>query len=185
MVVRMRLQRIPEKHEQIYLSVRDAGPDLLIPAERPAVEPGHRQADFLAEHPAGGAGREQAVLGKNVAVELGPFTHVLLTAVVGDERDPAPRRCFGETVVGRHHASMPDQCCRHGTPRLAPCVRSSTTWPFPAAIVVVAATSTNDCRDCHSHDIWGGCWAGVGYRRCVGWRVRYPECMRSARLLLT
>src|SRR5215469_15625326 len=127
MVVRMRLQRIPEKHEQIYLSVRDAGPDLLIPAERPTVEPGHRQAGFLAEHPARGAGREQAVPGKDVAVELGPFTHVLLTAVVRDERDPAPRRCFGETVVGRHGSSMPDRCCGHRTARLAPCVRPLTS----------------------------------------------------------
>src|SRR5215469_3632062 len=123
----MRFQRVPEEHEQVDLPIRDAGPDLLIPAEWPAVEPGHRQADFLAEHPAGGAGREQAVLGKEVAVELGPLTHVPLTAVVRDERDPAPRRCFSETVVGRHGSSMPDRCCGHGTARLAPCVRPSTS----------------------------------------------------------
>src|SRR5215469_18317100 len=163
MVVRMRLQRIPEKHEQIYLSVRDAGPDLLIPAERPAVEPGHRQADFLAEHPAGGAGREQAVLGKNVAVELGPFTHVLLTAVVGDERDPAPRRCFGETVVGRHSPSMPDRCCGHGTVGLASCVRPLTSTPcVPAGALPWWHAFRSAAPYLAAPTCWRGCpsWTG-------------------------
>src|SRR5262249_11961346 len=82
--------------------------DLLIPAERAAAEARHRQPESLAEHLPGGPGREELMTGQQVAVELGPLVHVLLAAVVRDERDPPLRTGFEVAVVGCH---TPQHAC--------------------------------------------------------------------------
>ena len=127
-IMRMRLQRIPEEDEQVDSPVRDAGTDLLVPAEGAAVEPCHGQVELLAEHPPGGSRRVEPVAGEQVTVELGPFAHVLLAAVVRDERDP-PLSGVEFAVVGYHPPSMPGRCCRNGTRGLAACVGSRTSRP--------------------------------------------------------
>jgi hypothetical protein len=61
-IVRLRLQRIPEKHQQIDLAIGDPGADLLVAAEQAAAEAGDGQAGFLVKQAPGGTGGVQAML---------------------------------------------------------------------------------------------------------------------------
>ena len=47
-------------------------PDLQVPSERTAVQPGHLQPDLLLHQQAGGAGCKEIVLGEDSFVEAGP-----------------------------------------------------------------------------------------------------------------
>jgi hypothetical protein len=90
--VGLRLERIPEEHEQINLSRRDHGAELLIPTERPAVQARDRQVELITQESTGRAGRHEFVTGEHVAVEASPLEQVRLLVVVGDERDVSSRR---------------------------------------------------------------------------------------------
>ena len=57
-VMRMRLQRIPQEHQQIDLALGDAGADLLVAAAGAAPEAGDRQPELLLQEAAGRGRRE-------------------------------------------------------------------------------------------------------------------------------
>jgi len=121
-IVRLRLQRVPEEHQQVDLAVRDPGADLLVAAQRAAAEAGDGQAEILVEQAPGGAGGVQAVPGEDAAVEAGPLLEVLFPAVVCDKRDfPLPGLCL-DGLIGGHPSSMRSRCCRDGTAALSRCV---------------------------------------------------------------
>src|SRR5579863_6670389 len=127
MVVRLGLQRIPEEDEQVDLPIRDLGADLLIPAEGAAVETGHRQPGLFAEHPPRGCGRVQTMAGPQVTVELRPFEHVLLAAVMCDQRNPPLRPGPGRSGGLRwSHMTAASRTCSNG--------RSSTVTCWPAIV---------------------------------------------------
>ena len=102
-VMRMRLQRIPQEHQQVDLALGDAGADLLVTAVRPAAEAGHRQAELLLEEMTRRGRCEQLVTGQPVEVVLGPLEHVLLLIVVRDQGNPPP--CGRRRVVGHEKSS--------------------------------------------------------------------------------
>src|SRR5262249_52532289 len=100
-VVRMRLQRIPQEHQQVDLALGDAGADLLVAAVRAAAEAGDRQPELLLQEVAGGGRREQLVTGQQVQVVPGPLEHVPLLVVVRDHGNPPPparRRVVGHEI---------------------------------------------------------------------------------------
>ncbi len=90
-VVRLRLERVPEEDQDVDLALRDLGADLLVAAERAALQAGDRQPELVAEQRAGGAGGAEVVLGQQRAVEPGPLREVRLLVVVRDQGDPAAR----------------------------------------------------------------------------------------------
>jgi len=117
------------------------------------------------------------VAGEQGTVELGPFAHVLLAAVMRDERDPPLLPGHEVTVVGCHPPRMPGRCCRHGTRGLAARVgRWTFRWPGPPVQALRAVGTTED---------WRRVARPAATRMRGGARFCYPEGMRSARLLLT
>src|SRR5664280_2383319 len=95
-VVRLRLERVPEKDHEVDGALRDLRADLQVAAEGAALQLGDRHFQFALEKRAGGAGREQLVTGEQDTVELRPLQQRLLLVVVGDERDPLLRpHCDG------------------------------------------------------------------------------------------
>ena len=97
-VMRMWLQRVPQKHQQVDLAFGDAGTDLLVTAVRAAPEAGDRQPELLLQEVTGGGRGEQLVTGQQVQVVLGPLEHVPLLVVVRDQGNPPP--CRRRRVVG-------------------------------------------------------------------------------------
>ena len=86
-VVRVRLQRIPKEDDGVDLALRDLGADLLVAAERTALQLLDGQVQVLLQEPAGRAGCDEVVAGQGVPVEARPFEQVLLLVVVCDECD--------------------------------------------------------------------------------------------------
>src|SRR5207248_2068239 len=72
-IVRVRLQRVPEEHQQVDPALRDPGADLLVTAVRAAAEAGDRQAEPVLQQAARGGGGEQLVAGQQVQVVPGPL----------------------------------------------------------------------------------------------------------------
>jgi len=97
-VMRMRLQPIPEEHQQIDLALGDAGADLLVAAVRAAPEADDRQPELLLQQVTGRGRRGQLVTGQQIQVLLGPLQHVPLPIVVRNQGDPSP--CGPRRVVG-------------------------------------------------------------------------------------
>ncbi len=89
-VVRLRLERVPEKHQQIDPPFGDPCADLLIATERSAHGALHRQAQALIEQHPGGAGRDQLMPFQAWALALGPAQQMLLAVIMGDQRDAFP-----------------------------------------------------------------------------------------------
>jgi hypothetical protein len=85
--MRLRAHRVPEEDQHVELAEGDERADLLVAAERAALEAGDRQVECFAQQPAGGAGSVQGVPGEQVPVVLGPLEEVVLLAVVGDQGD--------------------------------------------------------------------------------------------------
>src|SRR5262249_52754857 len=83
-IVRLRLQRVPEEHQQVDLAVRDPGADLLVAAQPAAAEADDGQAEILVEQAPGGTGGVQAVPGEDAAGEAGPLPEGLFPAAVCD-----------------------------------------------------------------------------------------------------
>ena len=65
----------------------DLGPDLLVAAERPALQFLDRETQLPLQDFAGRAGGVDLVVRQQNAVELGPFQQVAFLVVVGDQRD--------------------------------------------------------------------------------------------------
>ena len=57
-VVRLRLERVPEEDQKVYLTLDDLGADLLVAAEGAALEPLDRELQLLLESRPGRAGCE-------------------------------------------------------------------------------------------------------------------------------
>jgi hypothetical protein len=87
-LVRMGLERIPEEDEHVELARGDERADLLVTAERAALEPGHLEVPPLRDEPAGGPRGDEVVLAQDRLVVADPREQVFLAAVVRDERDP-------------------------------------------------------------------------------------------------
>src|SRR5262249_61770135 len=66
-------------------------PDLLVTAQRPAVEAHHVQVELPPQQPARRPGGAQLVACQEIPIERRPLQEILLLVVVGDERDPLPR----------------------------------------------------------------------------------------------
>jgi hypothetical protein len=75
-------------HQKIDLAVRDPGPDLLVAAERAALEPVDLEAEFLLEKDPRRPRGVESVPRERALVELRPLEVVLLRVVMGDEGDP-------------------------------------------------------------------------------------------------
>lgn len=68
--MRLRLEGIPEEHQQVDETFRNLGTDLLVAANGTGKEPVYVQAEFVLQHRAGGTGGIQHVLGQRKAVEV-------------------------------------------------------------------------------------------------------------------
>src|SRR5206468_12192248 len=84
-VVRLRLQRIPEKDDDVDPSLDDGRTDLLIAAERSAEKSGDVETELLTEDRAGRSGRVQLMLQQGPAVEARPRQQLHLAVVVSDQ----------------------------------------------------------------------------------------------------
>ena len=87
-VVRKRLERIPEKYEQIHLSLGDKCADLLIAAKRSAVETMNRQTQFVRQQSPRGAGGVYFTPQHAGQMDLRPFNQLFLLVVVRNECNP-------------------------------------------------------------------------------------------------
>jgi hypothetical protein len=71
-VVRVRLERIPEEDQQVDLALRDLRADLLVASQRPALQHVDGKSDLFFEQPASRAGGKQLVLRQDVPIEACP-----------------------------------------------------------------------------------------------------------------
>jgi hypothetical protein len=129
--VRLRLQRIPEEDQQVDVSLGDPRADLLVAAERAALEAGDIEAKLVGEHPPGRVSGEQAMPGERPLVVACPRAQVFLFVVVryqGDTpasgRDSFPAVVFPDGLSGAdpfadHSSILPHGCCREDTPELS------------------------------------------------------------------
>ena len=85
--MRLRLQRIGKKDDKIDLSVHDASADLLIAAERTAVEAADRESGFIRDHPRGRTRSAEEMMLQNGFIGKTPVDDLRLLVVVRDERD--------------------------------------------------------------------------------------------------
>jgi hypothetical protein len=86
-VVRMRLERIREKDDEINSSLDDRGADLLIATERSAGEASDIETELGREDRARRAGREEIVVQKNASVAANPVEEIVLAVIVSDQSD--------------------------------------------------------------------------------------------------
>src|ERR1022692_897204 len=83
----LRLEGIPEEDQEIDVSIHDLGADLLVPAQRSALELDDVKAQLLFQQRAGGAGGVYLVMRQKVPVEFRPFDQIALFAVVRHQGD--------------------------------------------------------------------------------------------------
>src|SRR5579872_3718423 len=106
--MRLRAHGVPEEDEHVKVTRSDQRADLLVTAERTALEAGDGQVQAGTQQLAGRAGRVQDVTGEDVTVVLGPLQEVTFPVVVRDQGDVLRS--------GRGHGStMGGKCCRLGT----------------------------------------------------------------------
>jgi hypothetical protein len=86
-VVRMRLERIREKDDEIDSSLDDRGADLLIATERSAGEASDIETKLRSEDRARRAGCEEIVVQKNASVAANPVEEIVLAVIVSDQSD--------------------------------------------------------------------------------------------------
>jgi hypothetical protein len=87
----LRFQRIPEEDQQVDVPLDDPCADLLVAAERAALEAGDAEVQVVTQHDSGRAGCEQAVPGQHAMVVTGPLAQVMFLVVVCDEGNtPVP-----------------------------------------------------------------------------------------------
>src|SRR5215472_5458415 len=85
--MRLWFQRIPEEDDEVDRAFGNLRANLLIAAQRTALQARDGQIEFRFQDGARGSSGIQIVMGQQVAVELGPIKHVLLLVVVGHQRD--------------------------------------------------------------------------------------------------
>src|SRR5262249_16176357 len=83
--MRLRFQWVPEEDDKVNRAFRDFRADLLIAAERTALESRDREIELSFQDSTSGPSGVQIVLGQQITVELGPLKHVLFLVVVSDE----------------------------------------------------------------------------------------------------
>src|SRR5690606_24466193 len=100
-----------EEYQEVKTALGYHRSDLLVAAERTALQLVHRKAERLLHHAACRAGRPDVVLGERAAVEFRPVDEVLLLPVVRDEGDPLARIHEDRLVVHRC-AGLRGESCR-------------------------------------------------------------------------
>jgi len=118
--VRLGLKRVPEEDQQVDVTLRDLGADLLVTAQRAALEAGDGQAELVAEQPARRPGRAEVVPGQQPPVEPRPFPQVRLFVSWAIR---AIRRSAGSSFVVE---VMPPACGTQIRPPLNRCYRRVT-----------------------------------------------------------
>ena len=86
-VVRMRLERIREKDDEVDPSFHDCRAHLLIPAERPACKAGDIEPELGGEDRARRAGCEEIVVQQDAPVATSPIEEIVLAVIMGDHGD--------------------------------------------------------------------------------------------------
>ncbi len=71
--MRLRLERIPEKDQEIDLAIDDHRANLLVTAQRAALQLMHLEPQLALQYLAGRACGVQLVMGQQHLIELGPF----------------------------------------------------------------------------------------------------------------
>ena len=105
--MRLRFERIGEEDDEIDFSVHDARADLLVAAERSAVEAADRKSGLFRDHFCGGSGSAEEVMLENGLVGETPIDDFRLFVVVCDERDVfLPRQRAFDVFVFKHKISF-------------------------------------------------------------------------------
>jgi hypothetical protein len=86
-VVRVRLEWIPEEDQQVDLALRDLRADLLVASQRPALQLVDGKSDLFFEQLASRAGGKQLVLRQDVPIEACPLQEILLLIIMRHEGD--------------------------------------------------------------------------------------------------
>lgn len=87
-VTRLGLKRIPEKNQQIELTLRDHGSDLLVTTKRAAKQLAYCESELRFQQRACGPSRKQVASPTDAAVESRPLEQAVLLVVMRDHRDP-------------------------------------------------------------------------------------------------
>ena len=82
-----RLKGVPKKYQKIDFPVGNLGPDLLIAAQRPALQFVNLNAQFLFQYCSGRTGGIDLVMGQKNPGKIGLFNQVVFLIVMGDKGD--------------------------------------------------------------------------------------------------
>src|SRR3990172_4006987 len=85
--MRHRLERVPEKDQEIDLTLCDLRSDLLVATQRPALQLDDLEIEFLLQQLSRCSCGVQFVLSQQVSIKARPFQEVLLLIVVRDKGD--------------------------------------------------------------------------------------------------
>ena len=85
-IVRVRLQRVPEENEDVDFAFADLRSNLLVPAQRPALQPLHRKIQLRMEQLSCSPRRDELMPCKRLTIELGPSQEILFLVVMRDDR---------------------------------------------------------------------------------------------------
>jgi hypothetical protein len=101
-IVRLRVHGIGEEHQQVQVARRDQRADLLVAAERAALQAGDLQAELIGQQPAGRTGGHQDAAAQQLAVVIRPFAQVLCSACRRPDPGPASPASAGPAGLGTH-----------------------------------------------------------------------------------
>src|SRR3990172_6095705 len=85
--MRHRLERVPEKDQEIDLALCDLRSDLLIATQRPALQLDDLEIEFLLQQFSRCSRRIELMMTQEVSVKPCPFEQILFFIVMSNERD--------------------------------------------------------------------------------------------------
>src|SRR6266540_3000257 len=119
--MRLLFERVPKENEKVNVALRNFGTNLLISAERAALQLVNRDTNCLLEYFTCRSGSKQFMFGKEELIILGPVNQVLLFVIMGHQGD----FFLGEQRRFRFHTSGSFLLFSHGCLAYTPAARNT------------------------------------------------------------